>query len=111
MTIAVPLDWMLIGGACALVGASAMLGAVVYCLIYTITLIGHGLIRALRHRIRKETGMAREKLEKGDKVEITKGTRTGKEGTVATPGEFITHVEVPGEVGTVPVMNHELEKK
>lgn len=48
MHITVSFNWLLIGGSLALVGASVLAGAVVYCTIYIITAIVHGIYRAVR---------------------------------------------------------------
>jgi hypothetical protein len=52
MTITVPLDWALAIGACALVGASVITATVVWFSVYTLTALGHGVVRAVR-RVKK----------------------------------------------------------
>jgi hypothetical protein len=55
--------------------------------------------------------MVDKPFKKGDKVEITKGSRAGTEGVVDDPGEFITHVKIPDDRNPVPVANYELKAK
>lgn len=50
MHITVSFTWLLIGGALALVGASVLAGAVVYCAMYVLTSIVCGIYRAVRAR-------------------------------------------------------------